>query len=92
MSHDALRTILPLAGLPESRAKEIEITGAFDPILPTSFKITETSVATLAAVGLAVNDLWELRSGRRQSISIDTRSKRLGICDAEIACLSPLAV
>ena len=73
MSHDALRTILPLAGLPESRAKEIEITGAFDPILPTPFKITETSVATLAAVGLAVNDLWELRSGRRQSISIDTR-------------------
>ena len=31
------------------------------------------STATLAAVGLAVNDLWELRTGRRQKIAINTR-------------------
>ena len=73
MINAALRTIMPIAGWPEKRASEVEITGGSDPILPTPFRITETSTATLAAVGLAVNDLWELRTGRRQQISIDTR-------------------
>ena len=73
MINNALRTILPIAGWPEERAREVETTGGADPILPTPFRITETSTATLAAVGLAVSDLWELRTGRRQGIAIDTR-------------------
>jgi crotonobetainyl-CoA:carnitine CoA-transferase CaiB-like acyl-CoA transferase len=73
MSNAALRTILPIAGWPEERARAVEITGGVDPILPTPFRISETSTATLAAVGLAVSDLWELRTGRRQGIAIDTR-------------------
>ena len=71
--NDALRTILPFAGWPEGRAGEVEITGQPDPILPTPFRLAETSTATLAAVGLAASDLWELRTGRRQNVSIDTR-------------------
>ena len=51
----------------------VEITGGTDPILPTPFRIGETSTAALAAVGLAVSDLWDLRTGRRQEISVDTR-------------------
>jgi crotonobetainyl-CoA:carnitine CoA-transferase CaiB-like acyl-CoA transferase len=73
MTNEALRTILPLAGWPESRAAEVDIRGAYDPILPTPFRITETATAALGAIGLAVNDLWELRTGRRQAIGIDTR-------------------
>ena len=73
MVNDALRTILPLAGWPEKRAGEVEITGGADPLLPTPFRLGETSTATLAAVGLAVSDLWELRTGRRQQIAIDAR-------------------
>jgi crotonobetainyl-CoA:carnitine CoA-transferase CaiB-like acyl-CoA transferase len=73
MSHDALRRILPVAGWPEARARAVEITGQADPILPTPFKLGETSTATLAAVGLAVADLWELRTGRRQDVAIDSR-------------------
>ncbi len=73
MINDALRTILPLAGWPETRAGEVEITGGADPLLPTPLRIAETSTATLAAVGLAVSDLWELRTGRRQQIAIDAR-------------------
>ena len=73
MINAALRTILPIAGWPEERAGAVEITGAADPILPTPFRIGETSTATLAAVGLAVSDLWELRTGRRQAIAVDTR-------------------
>src|SRR5258706_1009722 len=73
MTHEALRTILPVAGWDADRAKTVEITPAADPILPTSFRIGETSAAALGAVGLAVSDLWELRTGRRQEVAVDTR-------------------
>lgn len=73
MINDALRTILPIGGWPEERTQDVEITGGTDPVLPTAFRITETATATLAAVGLAASDLWELRTGRRQKIAIDSR-------------------
>src|SRR5207253_1874245 len=73
MSHDALRTIVPIAGWPEERARAVAITGDGDPILPTPFRIGETSAAALAAVGLAVSDLWALRAGRGQGVAVDTR-------------------
>ena len=72
MNTAALLTILPFAGWSKDRLHEAEFIGKFDPILPTPFKITETASAALAAVGLAVSDLWELRTGRRQSLSINT--------------------
>jgi hypothetical protein len=54
-------------------AGTVEITGGADPILPTSFRIGETGAGALAAVGLAVSELWALRTGRRQQIAVDTR-------------------
>src|SRR5437016_6281961 len=72
-AHDALRTILPVAGWPEERARSVEITGGTDPVLPTPFRIGETSAAALAATGLAAADLWELRSGHRQDVAVDLR-------------------
>src|SRR5207244_3231246 len=72
-AHDALRTLLPVAGWPEERARSVEITGGADPVLPTPFRIGETSAAAVAATGLAVADLWELRSGRRQEVAVDLR-------------------
>src|ERR1700687_2641319 len=73
MSHDALRTLVPIAGWPEERPRWAAITGDSDPILPTPFRIGETSAAALAAVGLAVSDLWEVRTGRCQEVAVDTR-------------------
>ena len=74
MHNEALRTILPIAGWGEERLSEVDIRGGYDPILPTPFRITETSVATLAAVGLAASDLWELRTGRRQKVGLEITS------------------
>src|SRR6266581_5639658 len=71
--HDALRSVLPVAGWDEDRARAVDITGATDPLLPTPFRIGETSAAALAATGLAAADLWELRSGRRQEVAVDLR-------------------
>jgi len=73
MAHDALRTILPIAGWPEERARAVEITGGTDPVLPTPFRIGAAGAAALAATGLAAADLWELRSGRRQQVAVDLR-------------------
>src|SRR5277367_3500431 len=73
MAYDALRTIMPIAGWPEERAREVEITGGADPVLPTPFRIGAAGAAALAATGLAAADLWELRSGRRQQVAVDLR-------------------
>jgi len=73
MANQALRTIMPVAGWSEDRAGTVEFTAGTDPILPTPFRISETGAATLAAVGLAVSDLWELRTGRRQEVAVDVR-------------------
>ena len=68
-----LSTLLPIAGWDRTRASEVEIHGGTDPILPTPFRIGETAAASLAAVGLAASDLWKLRAGRAQQVSVDTR-------------------
>ncbi len=73
MTNEILRTLLPFAGWTDERTNELSITGGTDPILPTSFRIGESSAAALGALGLAVSDLWEERTGRRQEVSVDTR-------------------
>ena len=70
---NALRTILPIAGWGDERLGSLDISGGTDPILPTPFRIGETSAAALAAVGLAVSDLWALRTGRPQEVAVDAR-------------------
>jgi crotonobetainyl-CoA:carnitine CoA-transferase CaiB-like acyl-CoA transferase len=73
MAYDALRTILPIAGWPEDKLRQVDITGGADPILPTPFRIGAAGAAALAATGLAAADLWELRTGRRQEVAVDLR-------------------
>ena len=72
-SNDILRTIMPIAGWPEERADQPTFTGGNDPFLPTSFRIGNSAAAALAAIGLAVSDIWELRTGRGQTVAVDAR-------------------
>jgi hypothetical protein len=51
---------------------EVEITGA-DPVFSTRFRIGETCASVLAGIGVAVSDIWLLKTGRRQSATIDAR-------------------
>ena len=73
MTRDALSTLTPIAGWDSQRAGEVEFTVDTDPTLPTPFRIAETASASLAAVGLAVSDLWKLRTGRKQQVAVDVR-------------------
>jgi crotonobetainyl-CoA:carnitine CoA-transferase CaiB-like acyl-CoA transferase len=63
-------------GMPERG--EVTIVGA-DPVLSTRFRIGETCAAVLGAVGVAVSDLWERKTGRRQKVSVDVRHAAAGL-------------
>ena len=73
MPKAALRSILPAVGWPTAKADTVTFSGGTDPILPTPFRIADAGAATLAATGLAAADLWELRSGKTQPVSVDVR-------------------
>lgn len=51
---------------------DVAVTGS-DPVFSTEFKVGETCAAVLGGVGTAVSDIWELKTGRRQSVAIDAR-------------------
>src|SRR5499427_8746430 len=71
--NEALRTILPIAGWGETQAADVIFTGGCDPVLPTPFRIGAAGAATLAASGLAAAELWQVRTGRRQRVTVDVR-------------------
>ena len=56
----------------ESPTEILGLIGA-DPILPTRFRLGESAAAIHLAIGIAVNDLWQIRTGNRQDLSIDVR-------------------
>ncbi len=53
-------------------AGEVTIAGA-DPVFSTPFRAGETCAAVLAGIGVAISDLWQLKTGRRQEVAIDVR-------------------
>lgn len=69
----AYAELMAIRGGTPPGADEVHIAGS-DPLYASPFRIGETSAGVLAARGVAANDLWELRTGRRQAISIDVRA------------------
>src|SRR6186713_1383476 len=57
-------------GMPE--AGEVTVTGR-DPVFSARFRIGETTANILAGVGVAVTDIHELKTGRRQKVAVDAR-------------------
>src|SRR6266704_5523677 len=71
--NEALRTILPITGWGDRQAVDVMFTGGADPVLPTPFRIGAAGAATLAAAALAATELWQVRTGRRQRVTVDLR-------------------
>ncbi len=69
----AFEEVMEIRGLGLPREGEVAITGA-DPVFSTDFKIGETCAAALAGIGVAVSDIWEMKTGRRQTAAIDARA------------------
>lgn len=70
---NVLAGLLRAAGHPDATAGAIELPGTA-PVLPSSFAVDAAAQATIAAAALAANELWRLRTGRRQGVSVDMRS------------------
>lgn len=74
----ALQELLAIRGGAPLKADEVEITGS-DPIYKTPFKLGGTTAEVLAACGVAANDLWELKTGRRQKVSVNVEAAAGGL-------------
>jgi crotonobetainyl-CoA:carnitine CoA-transferase CaiB-like acyl-CoA transferase len=69
---EVLRDLWAAAGQPGDALDAVTLTGA-DPVLPSSFLIGTAAQVTIAAASLAAAELWRLRTGRQQNVSVDMR-------------------
>lgn len=69
---DALADIWRAGGQPDNALEAVTLTGR-EPVMPSSFAFGTMAQATIAASALAANELWRLRTGRRQRISVGMR-------------------
>ncbi len=67
---DTFQELMAIRGLPPIAPEEVAITGA-DPFYRTPFRIGELVSSVLAATGVAINDIWQLRGHERQRIGLD---------------------
>jgi len=68
----AFEEVMAARGMGLPAEGEVAISGR-DPVFSTRFRIGEVCAAVLGGVGVAVNDIWELKTGRRQKASINVR-------------------
>lgn len=69
---DPFDELMALRGGTPPAPGEVTITGS-DPVYPTVFRVGDTAAAVIAGIGVAASDLWQLKTGRRQKVAVDTR-------------------
>ncbi len=67
----ALRELLESADWGDPRT-DVSITGE-EPVFPTTFRLATAGAAAIAATGVAASELWALRTGRQQTVSVSLR-------------------
>jgi crotonobetainyl-CoA:carnitine CoA-transferase CaiB-like acyl-CoA transferase len=78
MPASALRELIALAGLAPGVARSVTIAGS-DPVLRTPYRVGTAGAAALAATGIAAAELWQLRGGRAQEVTVDLRAAALSL-------------
>ena len=71
MSSDLAYSVLGQLGRSPRADDSLSIIGGLDPVFRTPWRIAATGSAALGAVGLALSDLWRLRTGRAQAVTVD---------------------
>jgi crotonobetainyl-CoA:carnitine CoA-transferase CaiB-like acyl-CoA transferase len=69
---DILNDIWTSAGGDPAALERVRLTGE-EPQIPSSFRVAVAGQATIAAAGLAAAEIWRLRSGQMQDVSVDMR-------------------
>ena len=67
---EILSDLWQLAGGDPAALQAVTLTGA-EPQLPSSFRVGAAAQAPIAAAALAAADIWRLRSGERQDVTVD---------------------
>src|SRR6266536_4097640 len=67
-----LADIWTSAGGDASALETVTLTGD-EPQLPSSFRVAAAAQASIAAAGLAAENIWKLRSGQAQDVAVDMR-------------------
>jgi crotonobetainyl-CoA:carnitine CoA-transferase CaiB-like acyl-CoA transferase len=68
-----LAALTRAGGFDEAALSDVSLTGR-EPVLPSSFAIGTAAQATIAAAALGAAEVWRMRTGRRQHISVDMRN------------------
>lgn len=71
MSEALTHDILALLGRQKRADDSLAFSNGEDPIFATPWRVGRAGAAALGAVGLAVSDLWRLKTGKTQSVAID---------------------
>jgi crotonobetainyl-CoA:carnitine CoA-transferase CaiB-like acyl-CoA transferase len=71
-SKDVLAALWRNAGQPDAALAAVDLTGA-EPVLPSTFAVGTVAQSTIAASALAASELWRLRTGRQQRVSVSMR-------------------
>ncbi|MET4797565.1 CoA transferase [Bradyrhizobium sp. LB11.1] len=69
---DILKAIWTSAGGDVAALERIRLTGE-EPQIPSSFRVAVAGQATIAAAGLAAAEIWRLRGGEAQDVTVDMR-------------------
>lgn len=68
-ARDALQSLWRGLNMPDEAMDVIELTGA-EPVFPSSFAVGTAAQASMAAAALAAAEIWHLRGGTRQRVSV----------------------
>jgi crotonobetainyl-CoA:carnitine CoA-transferase CaiB-like acyl-CoA transferase len=77
-----LRQILEASGWRDAPLKALTVTDDAD-LIPTRYPIEAMGVAAIAAVGLAVYNLWRLRGGAGQDITVNRKAAALAMASSD---------
>jgi crotonobetainyl-CoA:carnitine CoA-transferase CaiB-like acyl-CoA transferase len=69
---NTVRTLWSALDRPAAALSHLTLTGR-EPVLPSSFAVGTASQASIAASALAAAELWHLRGGGRQQVTVDMR-------------------
>src|SRR5690349_4150247 len=69
---EILADVWTSAGGDPTALDAVRLTGE-EPLLPSSFRVAAAAQVSIAASGLAAAEIWKLRSGEAQTVSVDMR-------------------
>ncbi|UEM15801.1 CoA transferase [Bradyrhizobium barranii subsp. barranii] len=69
---DILKDLWTSIGGDKAALERVRLTGE-EPQIPSSFRVAVAGQTTIAAAGLAAAEIWRLRSGETQDVSVDMR-------------------